>query len=178
MRHLLTLREAFPAETHERVTRHPNAHLHAGAGWTGARAVGGRVAIETGAGPFAADHVICATGFDIAPGAAPLLAGFGDRVATWADRHAPAASEDARLARYPYLGPTFEFEGVGGPDPALGRIRLFTFGATMSFGPSGSSLNALRFGPPRLVSGITRSLFAEGAEAHLADLVAYDVPEF
>ena len=178
MRHLLTMREAFPVETYERVTRHANAHLHPGAGWTGAHAVGGRVEIETAAGPFTADHVIAATGFDIAPGAAPLLTGFGQRVATWADRYPQAAEEDPRLARYPYLGPTYEFEARDGPDPALGRIRLFTFGATMSFGPSGSSLNALKFGPPRLIGGVTRSLFEEGAETHLADLLAYDTPEF
>lgn len=178
LRHLLTLREAFPAETYERVMRHSNATLHPGSGWTAARAVDGRVRIDTAVGPFIADHVIAATGFDIAPGAAPLLYGFGDRVATWADRLPQAAAEDARLACYPYLGPTYEFEGRDGPDAALGRIRLFTFGATMSFGPSGSSLNALKFGPPRLMSGVTQSLFAEGAEAHLADLLAYDTPEF
>lgn len=178
MRHLLTMREAFPVETYDRVMRHPNATLHPGAGWTGAREQAGRVAIDTAAGPFLADHVICGTGFDIAPGAAPLLHGFGDRIATWADRHPTAAEEDPRLACYPYLGPTFEFEGRDGPDPALGRIRLFTFGATVSFGPSGSSINALKFGPPRLVGGVTRSLFAEAAEAHLADLIAYDTPEF
>ena len=178
MRHLLTMREAFPVETWERVTRHPNAVLHPGAGWTGAEVLDGRVRIETAEGPFVADYIICGTGFDVSPAAAPLLAGFGDRVATWVDRHPPAAAEDPRLARYPYLGESFEFEGRDGPDPALGRIRLFTFGATMSFGPSGSSLNALKFGPPRLVAGVTRSLFAEGAESHLADLVAYDTPEF
>jgi cation diffusion facilitator CzcD-associated flavoprotein CzcO len=178
MRHLLTIREAFPQETYERVTRHANGVLHPGAGWTGARAAGGRIEIDTAAGPFTADHVICGTGFDISPAAAPLLQGFADRVATWGDRHAPAAEEDPRLARYPYLGPGFEFEGRDGPDPALGRIRLFTFGATMSFGPSGSSINALKFGPPRLIADVTRALFAEAAEAHLDDLLAYDIPEF
>jgi hypothetical protein len=61
---------------------------------------------------------------------------------------------------------------------ALSRVRLFTFGATMSFGPSGSSINALKFAAPRLVSGVTRALFAEDAEAHYADLLAYDAPEF
>ncbi|MEM1316224.1 MAG: FAD/NAD(P)-binding protein, partial [Pseudomonadota bacterium] len=38
MRHLLTIREAFPVETYERVTRHANAALHPGAAWTSARA--------------------------------------------------------------------------------------------------------------------------------------------
>ncbi|MEM0934308.1 MAG: NAD(P)-binding domain-containing protein [Pseudomonadota bacterium] len=178
MRYLLNLREAFPAETYARVTKHANAHLHPAAGWQGARAVDGRVEIETAKGPFTADHVICGTGFDISPAAAPLLAGFGEKIATWADRLPQAADEDPRLARYPYLGQGFEFEGKAGPDPALGRIRLFTFGATMSFGPSGSSINALKFGPPRLVASVTQSLFAEAAEAHLEDLMCYGKAEF
>lgn len=178
MRHLLTLREAFPAETHERVVRHANAHLHPGAGWTDARARGGRVEIDTAAGPFEADYVICGTGFRIDPADAPLFAGFGSRVATWADRHPPAAAEDPHLAAYPFLGDTFQLLPKEGTDGGLSRIRLMTFGATMSFGPSGSSINALRFAAPRLVHGVTRDLFAEGAEAHLADLLAYDMPEF
>ncbi len=178
MHHLLTIREAFPIETYERVTKHPNAYLHAAAGWTNARATGGRIEIETKAGPFRADHVICGTGFDISPATAPLLEGFGDRIATWADRLPHAAAEDPRLARYPYLGPGFEFEGKDGPDPSLARIHLFTFGATMSFGPSGSSINALKFGPPRLIANVTKSFFTERAEDHLADLLAYDTPEF
>lgn len=179
MRHLLTLREAFPAETHARVTRWPNARLHAEAGWTAARATAtGRVEIDTAQGRFVADHVICGTGFAIDLAADPLTAALAPRAATWADRHPPAA-EDARLAAFPYLGPTFELCAKEiGDNAALARIRLFTFGATMSFGPSGSSINALKFAAPRLVSGVTRALFAEDAEAHYADLVAYDAPEF
>jgi cation diffusion facilitator CzcD-associated flavoprotein CzcO len=41
MRHLLTLREAFPKETWERATRHTTFRLHLGAPWTAARAEGG-----------------------------------------------------------------------------------------------------------------------------------------
>ena len=180
MRHLLRLREAFPAETHERVARHPNAHLHPGAGWRDARMAGGRVEIDTQVGRVAADHVLCGTGFEVDMAHRPELAPFADRVATWADRHAPPPEErDARLGRYPYLGPSFELTARAPGDAArLSRLRLFTFAATMSFGPSGSSINALKFAAPRLVQGITRALFAEGAEEHLADLLAYDTPEF
>ena len=134
--------------------------------------------IDTAAGPFEADHVICATGFRIASTRAPLLAGFGHRVATWADRHLTAGAEDPRLASYPYLGDIFQLLAKEGDDAGLSRIRLMTFGATMSFGPSGSSINALRFAAPRLVHGITRDLFAEGAEEHLDVLSTYDTPEF
>ncbi len=182
MRHLLTLREAFPAETWARVTANPNAVLHPGAGWKDAAMTpSGRVAVTTAQGPFECDHVIAGTGFDIDLGARPELAPFADRIACWADRYTPPEGEgDARLARYPYLGSTMEFlpRDPAESPAALARVRLFTFGATMSFGPSGSSINALKFSAPRLVSGITRALFTEDADAHAADLFAYATPEF
>jgi cation diffusion facilitator CzcD-associated flavoprotein CzcO len=178
MRHLLTLREAFPKETWERVTAHPNAHVHTARGWTGASVEGDRVRIETPSGPLHADHVICGTGLQIGAEHRAELAGIAPRIATWADRH-PEARAEPRLGAYPFLGSSFELLARDpADDAALSRIRLFTFGATMSFGPSGSSINALKFGPSRVVGGITRSLFTEGAEAHLADLMAYDTPEF
>lgn len=180
MHHLLMLREAFPAETWARVTRHPNVTLHPGAGWAAAEAVGGRVRVDTAKGPFTCDHVIAGTGFDIDLAARPELAPFADRVALWADRYTPPEAErDARLSRFPYLGPTLELTAKEAAHAAaLARVRVFTFGATMSFGPSGSSINAMKFAAPRLVSGITRALFTEDADAHFADLVAYDRPEF
>jgi cation diffusion facilitator CzcD-associated flavoprotein CzcO len=178
LRHLMTLREAFPQETWDRVMVHPNAHLHLARGWTGAAVQAGRVRIETARGPFEADHVICGTGLEIGAAHRPELAGFADRIATWGDRHPPARAAP-RLAAYPFLGSTFELTARDPADAAaLARIRVFTFGATMSFGPSGSSINALKFGPARLIGGITAALFAEGAAEHLADLTAYDTPEF
>lgn len=178
MRHLLTLREAFPKETWDRVVAHRNAHLHPGRRWTGASVVGDRIQIETAQGPFLADHIICGTGLQIGADHRPEFAPFADRIATWGDRHPPAKAEP-RLAAYPFLGDTYELLARDpGDAKALARLRLFTFGATMSFGPSGSSINALKFGPGRLVGGITRSFFHEGAKAHLEDLLAYDTPEF
>lgn len=185
MRYLLTLREAFPPETWARVTCHPNAILHPGAGWLEAQMTPtGRVAVTTARGPFECDHVIAGTGFDIDLSARPELAPIADRIALWSDRYTPPQdAADARLARYPYLGPTMEFlprdpDADPASAAALARLRLFTFGATMSFGPSGSSINALKFAAPRLASGITRALFVEDADAHAADLFAYDTPEF
>ncbi|MEM7745606.1 MAG: NAD(P)/FAD-dependent oxidoreductase [Pseudomonadota bacterium] len=180
MRHLLNLREAFPAETWARVTRQPNARLHSGCDWHGARPTGDGVELETAEGPFFAHHVIAGTGFDVDPSACRLLGPISDDIARWSDQHVPPPEDrDPRLARYPYLGSTFELtERQPGGCPGLSRVRLFTFGATMSFGPSGSSINALKFAAPRLIQGITRDLFREGASAHFADLRAYDTPEF
>jgi cation diffusion facilitator CzcD-associated flavoprotein CzcO len=178
MRHLLSLREAFPKETWDRVTTHANVHLHTGRGWIGATEAEGQAQIDTTTGPFLADHLICGTGLQIGAEHRAELAELAPRIATWADRH-PDSRTTPRLSAYPFLGDTFELQGHHAEDTAaLSRIRVFTFGATLSFGPSGSSINALKFGPGRVVSGITRSLFEEGAEAHFEDLLAYDTPEF
>ncbi|MEO0678996.1 MAG: FAD/NAD(P)-binding protein [Pseudomonadota bacterium] len=180
MRHLLTVREAFPVETWERVTRHAAAHLHPGAGWLSARAEGDGLLIETAKGPFRCDRAILAVGFDIDLAARPELSPLEARAARWADRYAPPEGEaDARLGAYPYLGETFQLTAREAEDAAaLSRVRLFSFASTMSFGPSGSSLNALKLAAPRLASGITRALFEEDAEAYIDDLIAYDAPEF
>lgn len=179
-RHLLRLREAFPAETWDRVTSHPNVTLHPGSDWTGARqTLDGSLQIDTLKGTFHCDHVIAGTGFDVDAAGCRLLGPLSDNIARWSDRHDPPADEqDDRLARYPYLGRHFELLPRAGDVPGLQRIRLFTFGATMSFGPSGSSINALKFAVPTLVHGITRDLFREGAAEHFDDLCAYDTPEF
>lgn len=178
LRHLLTLREAFPKETYDRVMVHPNAVLHVGRGWTAARVEAGRISIDTARGPFVADHVICGTGLAIGAEHRLELSEIASRIATWGDCY-PPSREEPRLAAYPFLGPGFELTARDpGEAEAFARIRVFSFGSTMSFGPSGSSINALKFGPGRLVGGITAALFADGAESHLADLMAYQMPEF
>ncbi|MEM8551550.1 MAG: NAD(P)/FAD-dependent oxidoreductase [Pseudomonadota bacterium] len=181
--YLLDLREAFPAETWKRVTKHDNVTIHTGRGWTGAAPTeDGRLRLETSQGDFVADFAIAGTGLDMDMSARPELSGIAARIARWADRYTPPAGmENPRLARYPYLGGGFELEAKSGDADeaaALSRVKVFTFGATMSFGPSGSSINAMKFSAPRLVSGITRAIFSEDAEKHLDDLKAYNTEEF
>jgi hypothetical protein len=47
----------------------------------------------------------------------------------------------------------------------------------MSFGPSGSSINAMTTAVPKLVSGLTRGLFTGDLDRHWRSLQAYDVPQ-
>ena len=47
----------------------------------------------------------------------------------------------------------------------------------MSFGPSGSSINAMTTAVPKLVYGLTRGLFREDVAMHWQALQAYDVPQ-
>lgn len=180
MRHLLAIREALPRETWDRVTRHANFHLHTGSPWQSVRLRGEAVEIATPNGTHLADFLICGTGFEMDVTCRHEIAEAVPHIATWGDRYVPAAGdEDARLARYPYLGPGFELvEKRPGTEPWIGDVHVFDFGTMLSFGPSGSSINGMKFAVPRLVNALTRDLFSADIEAHYARLMAYDVPEF
>ncbi len=180
MNYLLTLREALPAETWQRCAWHGNFIVVEGADWERVRAEGEQVSLGTPKGEFRADFAIAATGFDVDLAIRPELAGIAAHAATWADRYVPPAQErNPRLARYPYLGTDFELtEKRPGQAPWLRNIRLFTFGTTMSFGPAGSSINAMKFAVPRIVAGLTRDFFVEDAAAFYDGLKGYDTPEF
>lgn len=180
MNYVLSLREALPAETWDRVTSHAAFHLHTGAPWRDARSEGAAAVIVTPDGEHRFDFLICGTGFDIDLGLRPELAAIAPHVRTWRDAYAPPAGQgNDRLERYPYLGPGFELlERAPGAVPWLRRIRLFNFGSTLSFGPSGSSINGMKFAVPRLVEGLTRELFRAEADRLWQGLTAYDTPEF
>ena len=47
----------------------------------------------------------------------------------------------------------------------------------MSFGPSGSSINAMTTAVRKLVDGLTRGLFKGDLHRHWQSLQAYDVPQ-
>lgn len=179
MSHVLGLREGFPQQTYDRCAVHENFVLHTGAPWTGARAEDGRALVTTPDGDFAADFLICGTGIAMDYAARPELAAFHGNILTWADRYTPPEAErNDRLGAFPYLSPHYAFmEREPGRTPWIGAIRLFSIAATMSFGPSGSSINAMTTAIPRLVEGITRDLFREDVEDHWRALLAYDVPQ-
>jgi len=56
-------------------------------------------------------------------------------------------------------------------------VHLFAIGSTMSFGASGSSINAMTTAIPKLVHGLTRGLFRDDVEVHWQSLLDYDVPQ-
>ena len=66
---------------------------------------------------------------------------------------------------------------MAGLTPWLSRIHLFGIGATMSFGPSGSSINAMSIAAPRVAAGVTRGLFGEDLPRLWDDLRGYDVAQ-
>ena len=174
---VLSMREGFPQPTWDRCARWPSFHLHTGSAWRGAAVRDGRVEIDASTGRFAADFVICGTGIDVDFAARPELARFAGNVATWADRYTPPPElRNERLGRYPYLAEDYSLvEKVPGATPWIGDIHLFTIASTMSFGPSGSSINAMTSAVPKLVAGVTRGLFRGDVDRHWADFCAYDV---
>ena len=180
MAYILGLRESIPQGTYDRMRKHPNFTIHTGAGWDGVQVHDGRLLIATAKGPFPADFIIAGTGIDIDFAHRPELAPFADKVATWADRYTPPLDEqDERLGRYPYIGSNGELtEKMPDTAPFLADIYDFTIGATMSLGPSGCSINAMKAAVPKLVEGITRSLFSDDLDHHWQTLQEYDTPVF
>ena len=179
MRHILGLREGFPQETLDRCTRHANFQIVSGAPWANLRETADGVAFETPNGTFSADFIISGTGIENDFAARPELSQFAHNIATWSDCYQPPADErHDRLGRFPYLSSDFAFvEKVAGQTPWIKDIHLFSISSTMSFGPSGSSINAMTTVVPRLVASLTKGLFRDDVESHWASLQAYDVPQ-
>ena len=179
MQAVLSLREGFPQATYDRCARHAAFALHLGAPILSAVDSPGGVVLGAPEGPIEVDFVIAATGIDIDPGTRPELGRFGANIARWSDRYAPPSEEqDDRLGRFPYLADDYGLmERIAGQTPWIANIHLFTIASTMSFGASGSSINAMTTAVPKLVSGITRGLFTADLERHWASFKAYDVPQ-
>ena len=68
-------------------------------------------------------------------------------------------------------------ERDAGLTPWIANVHLFAIGSTVSFGASGSSINAMTTAVPKLVDGITRGLFKRDVNLHWNSLQAYDVPQ-
>ena len=139
----------------------------------------GGVELQTPRGVFAADFVICGTGIDMNFAGRPELRNCAANIATWADRYQPPPDERSpRLGRFPYLADDYALmERVAGETPWIADIHVFAIASTMSFGASGSSINAMTTAVPKLVHGLTRGLFRADVERHWASFRAYDVPQ-
>lgn len=180
MNHVVSLRESIPQPTYNRMRSHAKFSIHLGAGVDSASFNNDRITLQTKAGDFTADFVILGTGIEIDLSARPELKSIAAAVATWADRYqAPANEQNPHLAKFPYHGADASLqERHPGQAPFLHHIYDFTIGTTLSFGPFGCSINAMNIAVPRIVAGITRSLFEQDLEQHWASLQAYDEKVF
>lgn len=176
MSHILGLRESIPQPTYDRVRSHKNFEIVKGGAWRDASIADGRIALETDAGPYQADYLISCIGMDVDFSQRPEFSGFSDDIQTWGDAYSPPADEtNARLARYPYLDANGAYQPKAGSEASfLRHIYDFTFAASMSFGASGCSINAMKIATPKLAAGITRALFQEDAARHWETLKVFD----
>jgi FAD-dependent urate hydroxylase len=179
MRAILELREGFPQATYDRCARFSNFHLHQGSPVEAAREKGEQIELQTPRGVVRAHFVISGAGTEIDFAERGELKNFAGNIATWADCYQPPADErNPRLGRYPYLADDYALtERVAGATPWIKNIHLFAFASTMSFGPSGSSINAMTTAIPKLVYGLTRGLFRADVERYWDSFRAYDVPQ-
>jgi FAD-dependent urate hydroxylase len=179
MRAILEMREGFPQATYDRCARHGNFHLHEGVPIDVARATDCGVELQTPSGHFAADFLICGTGIDMDFAGRRELRNCAANIATWADRYQPPMDERSeRLSRFPYLADDYALtERSPAKTPWIKDVHVFAIASTMSFGASGSSINAMTTAVPKLVHGLTRGLFRADVERHWASFKAYDVPQ-
>jgi FAD-dependent urate hydroxylase len=177
---ILRMGQLPPKDTLARAKEHTDFHLHAGSSWKSLTHQGDSILITTETARFEVDFVIVATGCVTDLAARPELARFEAHIARWADRYTPPAEEAHEdLLRHPYLGPGFEFcERDPGAAPYLAHLYNYTFGGLLSMGFGGASISGLKYSAPRLVAGITRSLFIEDQEAHFQDLCHVEEREF
>jgi cation diffusion facilitator CzcD-associated flavoprotein CzcO len=177
---ILRMGQLPPADTYRRATLHAGFHMHAGSVSQVRQARGDTVVITTEAGTFEADFVIVATGFVTDLRLRPELEHIEQHIARWADRYTPPESERQEdLLRHPYLGSHFEFtEREPGRAPYLKYLYNYTFGCLLSLGFGGASISGMKYSIPRLVSGITGSLFVEDREEHFQSLCRFAEREF
>jgi FAD-dependent urate hydroxylase len=179
MRAILDLREGFPQATWDRCARHTRFRLAEGAPVVSAHETADGIMLQTPRETIAADFVICATGIEMNFAARPEFGRCAHNIARWADRYSPPSDEQSpRLGEFPYLADDYALcERVAGQTPWIADIHVFAIASTMSFGPSGSSINAMTTAVPKLVHGLTRGLFRSDIDKHWASFNAYDVPQ-
>ena len=168
-----------PRDTLQRAQTHAGFHLQPNSTWQSVEERAGVVLIHTSSGTYEADFIIAGTGFITDLRARPELALLEPKIARWADRFSPpAADRNEDLLRHPYLGPHFELtEREPGTAPELQNVYNYTFGSLLSLGFGGASISGMKYSIPRLVSGITRSLFHEDRSEHIESLRAFDERE-
>ncbi|GAB4819834.1 hypothetical protein N2152v2_006880 [Parachlorella kessleri] len=171
-------------DTFTRAAKYPNFALHTGSAWEKLEptADGKQVRIHSAKGDEGLfDFLIVSTGLLTDARLRPELKAVADQIATWADKYSPPTGQKRNqlIDDHPYLGPSFEFtERQPGEAPFLSGIYAYNYSALVSLGLSASALSGVKFALPKLLHGITRSLFLEDSPAILQDYLAYRQEEF
>ena len=177
---ILRMGQLPPKDTLRRASALAGFHLHPASEWRAIEEKEGCVVITTAHGLIHADFVIIGTGFITDLRKRAELALVEPHIARWADRYTPAEHERHEdLLRHPYLGRHFEFtERDPGRAPYLQYLYNYTFGCLLSLGFGGASISGMKYSIPRLVAGITGSLFLEDRAQYYASLCDFAEKEF
>jgi FAD-dependent urate hydroxylase len=178
MKIIFDMSQPPPQDALERCARFPNFRLHLGSPIEAVAFTEDGIELTTPNGLARVDFVIVGVGFAIDFTARPELNRIAPHIARWSDRYQPPPGEEKpRLGEYPYLSPYFQFtEKVSGSAPYLKNVFCYTYAAMPSLACT-AGISQLKFGADRIGWGITRELFLDDADAHLADLRAYREPE-
>ncbi len=166
-----------PAASVERCTRHPQFDIRTACAWNSVAVDVDGIRIDTALGVEHVDFIILGTGFSVSVEDRAELRNLEPAIARWRDIYEPPPDERPdivqHLARAPYLGPAFEYQPKPGHTvPGLAHIYDFGLASLLSMGRVSLGMPGMKFGPTRLVQGITRSLFLEDAAWHESKLIA------
>jgi cation diffusion facilitator CzcD-associated flavoprotein CzcO len=168
-----------PHESVQRCLEHPGFTLLFGEPWEDVVADDSGVTIVTAKRRKFFDLAIFATGFGIDVGHRPELSPFRDEMALWQDRVSlDEAARHPQLARFPYLGPGFQFvEKRPGACPALSHLRAISYGAAMSYGALAGDIPGLAPAALQVSQSISRSLFLSDFDRYYLAMVQFEEPE-
>ena len=168
-----------PFESVLRCDRHAAFTFRSGEGWSDIRPRPDGVRVLTPRGEHEFDAVIVATGFDVNTMERAEIGAFLGHVLTWADRVSDEeAARHAEAARFPYLGPGFEFvERHPGALPTVRNVHVFNWGSAMSHGQLAGDIPGLSIGVARLAQAIARDIFVVEQDRLYQDLLAHAEPE-
>jgi len=178
MKFIFDVGQPPPQDTFERCTRFANFDIKLGSLLEAVAFTGDTITLKTPQGLATADFLIAGTGFVVNFASRPELDRIAPHIARWSDRYRPPAGEESPLmGAFPYLSGHFQFtEKVPGAAPYLKNVFSYTFAAMPSLACS-AGISQLKFGAERIGFGLTRELFLDDADDHLAALRAYSEPE-
>jgi len=178
-RHLKAIDQPPAPHSYEKARKFADFALHPASPWERVGYTEDTIRVVTPDRDFAFDFVICATGMTIDLAHRRELTSFVSSIALWSDKYQPpAGAAHPMLAAYPYLGGAYEFqEKRPGEAPYLQWLHAFNSSAAVSMGQHSTSISGHKYSIPRVVAGITRSLFVEQAPALLPALADYRVAE-
>lgn len=168
-----------PRDSTLRVSRHPNAFFHFGAGVQDARMEGEEIVLTTPRGELRADFLILGTGFHVRPDARPELAEYAENILLWKHNYTPPPElAHSELGNFPYLAQDFSFtERKPGAAPWLSRIHCFNYAASLSMGKVSGDIPGISKGATWLAGAIAAAFYGEDIDTHWQSLLDYETPE-